>query len=44
MATDLGVLMWLKSLFSTKPQTKETERKALFLKFNESATGDTLPQ
>ena len=38
MATVLGVLRWLKSLFSTKPLIKDTAQMALFLVFNGSAT------
>ena len=37
MATVLGVLRWLKTIFSTKPLTKDTAQMALFLVFNESA-------
>ena len=38
MATVLGVLRWLKTLFLQKPLTKVTAQMALFLVFNESAT------
>ena len=38
MATDLGVLRYLKTLFPTKPLTKDTAQMALFLVFNESLT------
>ena len=35
MATVLGVLRWLKSVFLQKPLTKDTAQTALFLVFNE---------
>ena len=38
MATVLGVLWWLKTLFLQKPLSKDTAQIALFLVFNESAT------
>ena len=41
MATDLGVLRWLKTLFLQKPLTKVTAQMALFLVFNESAKTKT---
>ena len=38
MATVLGILKWLKTVFLQKPLTKDIAQMALFLVFNESAT------
>ena len=38
MATVLGVLRWLKTLFLQKPLTKDIAQMALFFVFNENAT------